>query len=89
MDADAATPATFTEDEMRNYNPQPCPVCGLPTMQYGFEDTSDRHGLPRAVFKLTDSVCTNADCPSRSGAPDREGNFPPRADPPEPDGAVV
>lgn len=89
MDTDAATPETFTEDEMRSYNPQPCLVCGLPTMQYEFEDTSGAHGLPQPIFRLTGSVCTNADCPTRNGAPDREGNLPPRADPPESDGAVV
>lgn len=89
MDSDAPSSRTFTEDEVRHYNPQPCPDCGLPTMQYAFEDTSGRLGLPHPIFLLTSSVCTNASCPSRGDAPDREGNLHTRGDSTDSDGAVV
>lgn len=87
MTDDAQAQRTFTEDEMRDYNPQPCPTCGLPTMQYEFEDTADAHGLPQARFVLARSVCTNAECASRGGVDGAEGNE--AAGSSSADGAVV
>jgi hypothetical protein len=76
---------TFTEEEMRNYNPQPCPTCGQPSMQYEFEDTHDSHGLPVPLFTLKNSVCTNENCAS-NGGPEGPGGT---ERPPGSDGAVV
>ncbi len=73
MTDDAEAQRTFTEDEMRDYNPQPCQTCGQPTMQYEFEDTADSHGLPRVTFVLARSICTQPNCASRGGSEGAEG----------------
>jgi hypothetical protein len=74
MSNDDESQRSFTETEMREYNPQPCPTCGQPSMQYEFEDTHDEHGVPRARYILRSSMCTNERCASNGGPEGPEGN---------------